>query len=370
LSSHRHWGPPLRPAACLAAPGVATGAKIPFPGKMIEILPMPAWIVYAKKVCNNTDGSLPALILSIYPNGPDGVSVPLIEIGAQVILVVSLATVAHRISRRRRTHKQAVADSWEAVATADLAVHFYTVLGFVDLFVAFLTLVFMCLPIVHSGAFVTSVYAVRGTLDNVPWMCCLYRRKPNRGAMVRAAALLSLFAIVRVLVVLQKTPVTAYLFSFAPTDASMLCNAGFGCLYAVLFCLTYCSGVAGPLLRPECRDWLMLLAVSYCGSSAGYLLFEGFFVNGQDGAISATSAMWIAEAFLYIYVLAIGPVLYLTFRRERAFWRGSSRVVSVSHRAAGSPQHTERLLDDVAAVGTPRPLPFAPKRVDATAPVR
>ena len=90
-----------------------------------------------------------------------------------------------------------------------------------------------------------------------------------------------------------------------------------GCIYAVLLCCTVCPSPFhhdGPLIRPQCRVWLILLALTYTCSSLGYLLFLTF-------DIPATTAMWVGEAALYLYALGVGPALYITFVRERAYWR-------------------------------------------------
>ena len=122
----------------------------------------------------------------------------------------------------------------------------------------------------------------------------------------------------------------------------MCVNAALGCAYAMLLGLTYCRWPcrSGPLIRPQCRVWLALLALAYAGASLGYLLFLAI-------GIPATTAMWISEAALYLYAIGFGPALYLTFRRERAYWFGNIGIGGASASGVGArpqPSQSERLL--------------------------
>ena len=161
------------------------------------------------------------------------------------------------------------------------------------------------------------VRAAHGVLDNLPWVCCLYRGTPKPNSLARSAVLVCVIAAARVVSVVNQPPSTTVLFSFAPTDLSMCFNAALGCFYAILLGLTMCPGScrgAPPLIRPQCRVWLVLLAVTYTGASLGYLLFLTL-------DIPATTAMWVGEGALYLYAVGVGPALYLTFARERVYWR-------------------------------------------------
>ena len=102
---------------------------------------------------------LAALEASIWPNKPAGVSVPLIELAAHGLLVLSITGALLGIALRRRTHKRSVADSWQPLPIVDVPVRFFTVVAAADLIAALLVFVIMCLPVLHDGAFATCVYA-------------------------------------------------------------------------------------------------------------------------------------------------------------------------------------------------------------------
>ena len=106
-----------------------------------------------------------------------------------------------------------------------------------------------------------------------------------------------------------------YLFSFAPTELAMYANVSFAVLYAILLLLTL-SGRCRPL-RPQCRLWLLFLALCYVCSTLGYFFFRIF-------AIDPTTAMWIGELGLFLYVLLFAPALYASFLLERAHWTRST----------------------------------------------
>mgnify|MGYP000982516575 CR=1 FL=1 len=219
--------------------------------------------------------------------------------------------------------------------------------------------------------------AARGLLDNLPWLCCLHNRLPTRVGLLRTTLLLATLIGVRACAVfgepalndvrahpppavrrraaatviapsrcthtctlagipapsptrlfsphpcpppdpLHRCPPPLrgqYLFSFAPTELAMYANVSFAVLYAILLLLTL-SGRCRPL-RPQCRLWLLFLAVCYMCSTLGYFLFRIF-------AIDPTTAMWIGELGLFLYVLLFAPALYASFLLERAHWTRST----------------------------------------------
>ena len=106
--------------------------------------------------------ALAPLTASIWPNQGVGVAVPLLEVIAHGLLVTSLAAVLLCIALHRRKHKRAVADSWESLPAADVAVRCFLVIAGADLFLSALVFLVMCLPVEHNGAYVAFVYA--GTL--------------------------------------------------------------------------------------------------------------------------------------------------------------------------------------------------------------
>ena len=117
-------------------------------------------IFYANKVYNvSNPEALAALSASIYPDEAGGVAVPLVELIAHGLLVLSIAAAFLSIAFHRRTRKYAASDSWEQLPTADVAVKFFTAIAAVDLAMATSVFVIMCVPVVHDGAFATWVYA-------------------------------------------------------------------------------------------------------------------------------------------------------------------------------------------------------------------
>lgn len=124
-----------------------------------------------------------------------------------------------------------------------------------------------------------------------------------------------------------------FVFCFGPTELAMYVNCAMSLLYVALLVFTVPGNRRDTaLLRPQCRLWLMFLAVCYFASSLGYLLFEYFDVH-------VTAALWIGELALYGYTIGFGPALYVTFLRERAHWLARESSTS----------YAERLLEAVVA---------------------
>ena len=136
---------------------MAGSAAITWPTKVV---PIPS-IHYAGSTTNITHvtTALAVLTACIYPDEAVGVEVPLLELIAHGLLVVSVAGAFVAIARRRRTNKLAIADSWEPLPTSDVAVRFFTLVAATDLVAAVLAFVLMCVPVVHDGVFATCVYA-------------------------------------------------------------------------------------------------------------------------------------------------------------------------------------------------------------------
>ena len=89
----------------------------------------------------------------------DSFAVPIVELGAYALLVLSLCVVLLRISLHQRTYKQDVADSWEPLPATDVAVQVFTAVVALSLVAAMLALGLMLLPMQHTGAFVTGLYS-------------------------------------------------------------------------------------------------------------------------------------------------------------------------------------------------------------------
>ena len=117
-------------------------------------------IFYANQLYNVSNPEALAIFsASIYPDEAGGVAVPLVELIAHGLLVLSIAAAFLSIAFHRRTAKYAASDSWEQLPTADVAVKFFTAVAALDLAMAMSVFVIMCVPVVHDGAFATWVYA-------------------------------------------------------------------------------------------------------------------------------------------------------------------------------------------------------------------
>ncbi|KOO34968.1 serine threonine protein kinase 1 ctr1 [Chrysochromulina tobinii] len=255
------------------------------------------------------------LTWSIY-EGQDRLDVPMLEVVSHVLLVMSILSVLVLIwFRKRPTKDLLLQDSWGTVRVSDCAIRLYNFVGMADLLMAILTLLLMTAPIPHEDDFAHWVYTSRGLLDNLPWLCCLHNRLPTRVGLLRTTLLLATLIGVRACAVFGEPALNDYLFSFAPTELAMYANVSFAVLYAILLLLTL-SGRCRPL-RPQCRLWLLFLAVCYMCSTLGYFLFRIF-------AIDPTTAMWIGELGLFLYVLLFAPALYASFLLERAHWTRST----------------------------------------------
>lgn len=362
--------PDLRPGPC-ASPGCGLPAAA-------HLDPLPAGAIvpfhYGDHTHNISEAALRVFSFSIYSGEAEGFAVPVVELIAHAVLVISLIFVLIRIAIRRRTQKLLVSDSWLPVPTADMAVRVFTGLAALALLVTTLELGLMFVRMHHNGAFVAIVFALHGVLDNIPWVCCLHHCPPGRAAIGRSILLLVALTSLRVLAVVGQPPIEEYLFSFAPTALAMRLNnlTGSGCL--LLFFLTFlydpsatpsdpndpsgstrselsASALAVgrsrcvPRLRAEARPWLLFLCISYWGVSLGYTLYAW-------AGLSPVAAMWIQEGFLYLYAALFAPCLLLTFKREQRYWRAhalaphSAAALAASYAMAahGSPQHAERLL--------------------------
>ena len=209
--------------------------------------------------------------------------------------------------------------------------------------------------------------AVHGVFDNVPWLICLRRRSHRQRPVSRLSLLLcgSLvlgLSLVRLFSVVGQPPLTDYLYSFAPTPRAMWTNFFMGCAYLLLFLCTCAPSVVGrrrcaaaaAFLRPlrvprDCRGWLALLALSYTGTSLGYVLFV-------TCGISPIQSLWIGEAFLYVYAALYGPALYYTFQQIAPDWLGSgSSLARVSGSSTGSGALGGVAVDGGGGGALPRP---------------
>jgi len=181
--------------------------------------------------------------------------------------------------------------------------------------------------------------AVRGILDNLPWLCCLFHRVPTRRGMLQTVLILGTVISIRVWSVVGQPSLDDYIFSFAPTEWAMYVNVSFAALYVLLLLLSS-DGVRGTAVyvRPQCRLWLFFLSTCYLTSTLGYFLF-------LMCGIEPTTAMWIGEAGLFLYAVFFGPALYGSFLLERRYWTKGT------HSWAGvpglTPTHAERLLEAV-----------------------
>ena len=96
---------------------------------------------------------------SIY-QGEDRLEVPMLEVVAQVLLVMSILSVLVLIWFRKRPPKDPIiGDSWAPARTVDYAVRLYNFVGIADLLLAIMTLLLMTVPIAHSGTFANWLYA-------------------------------------------------------------------------------------------------------------------------------------------------------------------------------------------------------------------
>ena len=124
----------------------------------------------------------------------------------------------------------------------------------------------------------------------------------------------------------------------------MYANVSFAVLYAILLLLTL-SGRCRPL-RPQCRLWLLFLALCYVCSTLGYFFFRIF-------AIDPTTAMWIGELGLFLYVLLFAPALYASFLLERAHWTRSTN--SWAGMPSLEPTNAPLLVGDLVSTTPPSP---------------
>ena len=118
---------------------------------------------YGGLTLNVTAFSVSAFTACIWPDGPTGMPVPIIELVAHAVLLISITCAMIRVAFRRRQgpHKYVVSDAWLPVSADDFTgvMRLLTVVVGLEVAAALLTVAVMVLPITHNGAFVTSVYA-------------------------------------------------------------------------------------------------------------------------------------------------------------------------------------------------------------------
>lgn len=153
---HLHPGPCDIPS-CSGAGGSGGGGMHPEPHlePIHNLIPF----YYGHHTHNISESALAIFSASIYGGLADGIAVPIVELIAHAVLMLSLIVVLLRIALRSRTRKLLVADSWSPVPATDVAVRLFTALAALALLVTMLELGLMFVPMRHDGIFVTVVYA-------------------------------------------------------------------------------------------------------------------------------------------------------------------------------------------------------------------
>lgn len=102
--------------------------------------------------------ALKMLTASFPEKGSPGVPVPVVELLAHGLLVLSLLCAFLGIAARRRTGKRAVSDSWELLPAVDVAVKLFTAITAGFLIASLLAFVLMFVPVNHTGIFPACIY--------------------------------------------------------------------------------------------------------------------------------------------------------------------------------------------------------------------
>lgn len=114
------------------------------------------------RLTNVTNSAFRLLAASIYNDVPGGSAVPLLELCAHGVLVLTITAALIRIASQRRGRKEETIvdpESWEPLVHVDVTARVFTGVAVMQLLVALAALVLMAVPIEHTGAFAAAVYA-------------------------------------------------------------------------------------------------------------------------------------------------------------------------------------------------------------------